>query len=988
MKSINKFILITVFLVIAYNSSIVIYADDGGEEVFIRPETEVVIEHFAREIGLSSLSVSSIIQDKDGYIWFGTQDGLNRYDGRDMATIKKDLFSGTRLVNNLIQTMVYDAKTHKIFIGTYNGLSIYDIDTDTFVNYEGSQFPDEVIIAIHIGENNEVWLGTFDGVIRLNMEVGHFKHYPVEEKAVRDFLVDGSGQLLIATYSGLQYYNVEKDTIEPINLDLASDYVMTLESFDDREITMGVWGGGIYTLDENYKIVAHESYGTNQIYSIYQTHDKTLWVGTWNEGLYATTVDGRNRHYPVGDDDQSLAHPVAYSLMQDESNNLWIGTNGAGVHKINPRKRDYVKFEHVENKHSLDLGKINVIIQDDNNDYWISVYNSGINRINEAGHVTKYVAHDNISASLSGNQIMDIIKVPNLGLLFATDKGIDRYVNETDTFTRLNLFESDVKIYALEFDEDQTLWIGTHSEGLFSYDLSSQVLRHFETSDALIYDIKFDSRERLWVATNNGLNLMEKGAGSFRTFYHKDGDMSQLASSVVDQIYETEDGKIWFASSDGGVAYYNEDSGDFVNITEDEGLSSNNAKAIIESSDRSLWVATNDGISIINPESMEIRIMTPEDGIGGWEFNRGILKDHRGNLLFGGLHGIVSIPDGQTTTYDYKPKVYITDVRVMNESLNQKVTNYNSQALEFTHDDTLISFDFIGLDFDAPNDIEYWYRLKGIDNNWVKADESLRASYSHLPGGTYRFELKVQGLRSQISETVWLDIIIEKAWYFKWYAIGTYILILLVAVYIVVRMREANVVKTRNLELDLLNHKLEEANTALENLSTTDSLTGLYNRRYFDLKFEEQLHLAKRAQTTLSLIMVDVDLFKEINDSYGHVLGDQYLKDIASILKRNLHRSTDIGIRYGGDEFVLMLYDDSIDGVLLIANRIMKEVEQISVKMDYIAAEKSTTVSIGIINTVPGPDTTMTDLIEAADKALYRAKEQGRDQICIGHINV
>jgi len=184
-----------------------------------------------------------------------------------------------------------------------------------------------------------------------------------------------------------------------------------------------------------------------------------------------------------------------------------------------------------------------------------------------------------------------------------------------------------------------------------------------------------------------------------------------------------------------------------------------------------------------------------------------------------------------------------------------------------------------------------------------------------------------------------------------------------------------------------INNKLEEANETLENLSIKDHLTGLYNRRYFNTKIDELLNLAKRSGTYLTLMMLDVDRFKSINDNFGHLAGDYFLKDIGERITQELSRSTDFVSRFGGDEFAIILYDTSPEGARMIAEKIKEAVEDISVRSDFSSWEVKTTISMGLCSVIPEKNISSREIISATDDALYKAKQEGRDRICEGKIN-
>lgn len=256
-------------------------------------------------------------------------------------------------------------------------------------------------------------------------------------------------------------------------------------------------------------------------------------------------------------------------------------------------------------------------------------------------------------------------------------------------------------------------------------------------------------------------------------------------------------------------------------------------------------------------------------------------------------------------------------------------------------------------------------------------------SYSLLPAGDYVLKVVTKRSENIKSEAVNINIGVLNPRYRKNILYVEHVLLFIIFIKMIIKIREAQLISKKNSELAIINNKLNVANIELENLSTTDSLTGLYNRRYFDIILEEQLKLATRSNTNIALIMIDIDGFKEINDSYGHVAGDAFLQDMSAAILDVLLRSTDFATRYGGDEFGIVLYDTNIDGAIKIANTIKESIGNVRVRKEYAMKVVSPTVSMGVVSIVPDIDMDIKTMIEYADKALYRAKSKGKDCICV-----
>lgn len=996
MRKINKLrksLLLYVVLILFINTLMIgnIHAAD-----IIKEDTQPSFEIIDRSSGLSNLSISSIIQDRDGFIWFGTQGGLNRYDGREMKVISNNPFDSEGLVHNLIQTMYYDSELHEIWIGTYQGISRYHIENNTFTNYtvEENQLSNPVVVAIVKDLNGDIWAGTLEGLNRINPETNEITNYELEGDVVRDLIVDSFGRLLIGSYEGLQVFDYDKNQVELLPYKLPAKAVMVVNEFQDGILSLGLWDGGIVDINMNTGEMKQQTFLDNRVYSYIQTNDGTKWIGTWGGGLFALTEEGNIHHFEGDRKEGGLNHPVVYSMLQDQSNILWIGTNGGGICKVNPLKRNYVKFKHdIENENSLDIGKINVIFQDSHMNQWFAVYNSGLNRYDEINNkMIKYEADPSTKGALLNNSIVDIIEDHEGRLLLASGAGVLIYDHETDQFSRMDNLLNDSIVYALENGVKNDLWIGTYTEGLYRYHYDDGSMEHYSfenkdkyaLSDNLIYDIMIDSKNRVWVATNNGLNLLKPESDKFQVFKSGQGDYNQLASNTTRDLFEDSSGRIWIGTVGGGLSQFNENTETFTTYIENNGMPSNVILGILEGDDGRIWVSTHNGLAIITPHTGDVFAMTPDDGIGGYEFNSGHFKDNDGTLLFGGIHGITAIPDDFTNVDGLSPKVYITNIEIFQQPLDEDKPFFNDLELDFSSEQTFLGFKFVALDYDSPEKTRFNYKLIGFDKEWINSGIIDYAAYSKLPPGHYEFRVVAETARGVRSEPAVVKFSIAYPWYrtpFAYFGYFAAISILLIGMF---KLWQGKQTLKKNNELAIINSKLEEANIKLEELSTVDPLTGAFNRRYFNSRMEEELQLATRSKIELTLMMLDIDYFKKINDVYGHLSGDEFLSDIGKTVKDLLPRNTDFVVRFGGDEFLIVLFDTNEEGALVVANRVKSSIEHISIKKDGYSLNKYTTSSIGLVSFIPNNETTIQIVLDTVDETLYLAKNEGRNRIFIG----
>lgn len=945
-----------------------------------------------RENGLSNLSVSSIIQDKNGLIWFGTQGGLNRFNGRDITVYRNDPFTDDGLIHNLIQTMYYDEEKHEIWLGTYQGISRLLIEEKRFQHYtvENSGLSDSIVVSIVKDQNDIFWVGTMNGLNRIDSKTNEIKTFEVPGKTIRDIHISSEGTIYLATYQGLCYFDKKSHSVEKVDIELPSPYVMVLKEFKNGILTMGMWDGGTAEFDIKTKEVKLQNYPDNRIYTIGQTADKTLWVGSWGGGLFALRD---NEVIEISDiiKNQKYSDTVIYSMLEDNTGILWVGTNGKGVLKLNPRKKDYLLFSNsLEKEKKIKSGKINNIFRDSRDNLWIEVYDQGVNRYNPS--IKTMFHYKNIeedSTSLLADKVSDIFEAHDGKIYLSTGKGISVYDYDTDSFSKLDILPKEMIVYDIKEDKNNNLWIGTYNHGIFYYNIKDKKLINYnkdenKISDNLIYGILIDSKERVWVATNYGLNLFIPNEDRFKTYYKINGKRDTLGSNVTRALLEDSHGNIWIASNGGGLSKFNEIDESFTTYVEKDGLSSNIVTGILEGDNGNLWLSTPNGLSVFNPKTKKFNILTPDDGIGGWEFNSGSFKDKDDTLLFGGSHGITAIPAEFSSKLTIKPKLFITDVKVFHESIISNKEFFNGKKISFLPQENFIEFKFNALDYDAPKKISYQYKLDGFGSNWVDIGTRDYISFTNLAPGQYELLVKARTFKGIESDIERMQIKILSPWYRTQTAFTVYIFLFILLILFTIKARDWFLLNKKNSELSAINKKLEVKNKELMEVSIIDELTGLYNRRYFNAKIEELLTLSRRSKTPLALLMLDLDKFKPINDTYGHLVGDYFLSDIGKLIKESLERNTDFGTRFGGDEFAILLYDTDELGAVTVAEKLRTGIANLDIRNEEEVYDSlHTTVSIGVVSLTPDKDTNVEEIVYKADQALYKAKEGGRNKISV-----
>ncbi|MFP4210137.1 MAG: two-component regulator propeller domain-containing protein [Alkalispirochaeta sp.] len=955
-----------------------------------------------RSDGLPHHAVSSIQQDTRGFLWFGTQGGLARFDGRGFERYQNVPFDTTSLPHDLIQTIYYCDRHDYLWVGTYRGLARMVLGEAGITTYahdpeDPTSLTDNVVIAISRGPDHDLWVGTQNGLNRMNDD-GTFQRIPTESEVVRALFLDSRNDLWVGTYAGLSRWNRETRELERVDFGWSSPFVMAIREESPGRLLLGTWGndadeGGLVRVDLDAETFEEIRFADNRVYTVLPGSDGTLWAGTWGGGLFAVTPEGTQYAFSA-DTSDNLVSPVVYSLFEDQSGIVWVGTNGGGLHYMSPRQRNFRAFYHdPDDPDSLPGGKINVIYRDSRDRLWVGLYGGGLARYDEGkGRWVRYTA-DSSDPYASANDIITVIYEDSKGRLWiGNNEALQLFDEENERFLTWGThvypgveYSGEI-IYQVIEDADGYFWIGTYRGGLTRVDLDTGETRVFQSesgdprslSDNLVYDLFVDSRDDLWIATNGGLNRFDPETETFDVYRYDPDNADGLTSNTVRVLFEDGKNNFWIGTVSGGLNRLDRDTGTFTHVTQLDGLSDNSVLSILEGGDGRLWLGTQQGLSAYDVEQEIVDVLDERDGLHGSEFQNGALKDRDGTLLFGGSHGITRIDSSVALQNTHPPSVQIVDIQVFQRSIAPNRHSFNDSVVELGPDDSFFSFEFVGLDFESPDSNRYAFQLVGFDRERIDAGTRNFATYTNIPPGEYEFRAWAAN-----GDGVWTDtpasvgVTIIAPWYRRWWAFILYGVIAIVLIVGALRWRTARILAEKNEDLQYANAQLERANRELERLSVRDALTGLFNRRYFDSRLQEEWFRARRSARPIALLMIDVDHFKHFNDTYGHIVGDHVLANTAQVCESVVSRHTDFIARYGGEEFVALLFDTPIDGAMQIAERIREAIK----KNPLVSGVDRITVSVGACSVIPEGEDTPDTLVAVADRALYTAKKNGRDRV-------
>jgi len=952
--------------------------------------------------GLPNSSISAIVQDAKGFLWLGTQAGLVRYDGYSYTLYENEPFQDNVLSHNQVQTLFLDGDV--LWIGTYGGLNRLDMKTNRIKNYvKDSNNPDSLrdnlVVSIARDAQGRLWVGTAQGLDRMDEQKETFIHYGPDSSGggippvmIRDLHLDSQGRFWIATSGkGLYLYESEKDSFIPLPVDqqnpqaLPSPYVMSISEDPEGKLWVATWYGGISVLEDTspfrFKTIRFQD---DRLYFVNAQDPDLVYAGTWGGGLFLySQKDGKIENIRAADGIGAIPNDVVYSCFIDSHQVLWIGTNGGGLARSEPSEKRYKAYiSNPKDPQSLSPGKVTSILEDQQGKLWVGVYGSGLQVLDRHTGLFKHYRHDPQKKNSLPNDIINALYLDSRDVLWiATNEGLARYNTKTDDFTtylpdpKNPASISDAVVYAIKEAPGYKLWIGTYSKGLELLDIDKGMFTHFPTNseddrfpqDSLVYALEYDRAGNLWVGYNNGLDRYEQGR--FVRYRYDRTNRAGISSNTIRHIYCDSQGTMWFGTVGGGLSRYDPEKNEFIHITKSDGIPHNTVRSIIEDSDGNLWVGTATGIGYIDKQGFAFRGFSLFNELKDREFHTGVCKTRDGNIFFGGQNALYEIDPTSVVKEKTPPELMVSDISINGKSLwvdfNFPAPPYITE-LKLTYNQNNIGFSFAANDLQESIRNLYSYKLEGFDKNWSIPSTNHVAVYTNVPGGSYILKVRVAN-----SEGVWNDTalslpiqVASPPWLSPFAFIAEFLVILSFG-YTIALMRSRK--------------KLEAANRRLDALSMKDGLTGISNRRHLDELLPRIVAEASRDRKPLSVLMIDIDCFKNYNDHYGHLKGDEVLKRVASLLAERAGRATDLVARYGGEEFIVLLPHTDAGGAEKIAQNIAESIRALQIPHETSFVIPILTISIGICTLVPAPGQNPASVVENADKALYQAKAEGRN---------
>ena len=834
----------------------------------------------------------SSLQDRKGFMWFGTKDGLNRFDGYSFRTFRNNPDDTLSLGNNFIYDL-YEDQQGNLWIGTEKGLYQYDATTEHFTTVTGTEnFQINEIArdtkgnlwfisgfslfkyslatgqltaytieqyfhatSVCTTRDGAVWVATSDGQLKnYNHAQNAFLSFNVFEntnagitKWIEKVYCSTDGTLWIGTQQGAKIFNLRTNTYKDIPLHNPAKTDLFVRNFlqtSEDEIWMGTESGiFIYNTTTGKSINLRKKYNDpfsisdNAVYSFCKDKEGGIWVGTYFGGInyHPQQYTPFQKLFPKTGEN-SLSGNVVREVQEDAKGNLWIGTEDAGLNKWNKATGQFTHFAPVGTKGSLSYSNIHGLLVK-GNELWIGTFEHGLDVMNiQTGKVTKHYSTAN-QPHLKSNFIYCLYQSAEGEIMMGTTIGAYVFNPQNGLFTPLPNMPLYNWYTTLKKDEEGILWAGTFG---------------------------------------NGVNYYNTQTGQSGNFRYNAADKNSLSSDRVNAIFEDSRHNLWFATEE-GLCLFNRDKKTFKRITTADGLPSNFTIALLEDEKANLWISTTKGLVCYNPATQKMAVYTIANGLLSDQFNfSSAYKDKANRMYFGSAKGLIHFDPSAFTNNNYIPPVYITGFQVLNEELPitptgsplTKSVTYTDKVVLPYHQSTF-SIDFAALTYTAPQMTEYAYMLQGLDKGWTYLKTKRKAYFTQLAAGTYHFKVKAAN-----SNGVWngeetaLTIVVLPPWWATWWAKSIYTLTALLLAIFGIRSYHKRIEEKNRRKIELLRIAKE--------------------KEIYEAKIEFFTNVAHEIKTPLTLIKGPLEKVTRVGSDLPE------LKNSLKIMNRNADRLVDL----------------------------------------------------------------------------------------------
>jgi len=839
-------------------------------------ESSFIFRQITLENGLSNSNVNCIVQDSNGFIWIGTENGLNRYDGYKFTYYYSDANKTNSLFSNEILTLFVDSKGY-VWVGTFHGLFRYNEKHDNFdhISFEIKNNNTANIPVYSLIENTDstLWIGTLSsGIFVYQYGKGIVKNYTHDAKNKQslssDFVfllhTDSDKSIWIGTTdNGLDRYDKSTDSffntkpIEDVEYKQNVNAILEIFEFDDNNFLVGTRGDGLFLYNKktnkfskyNISLGSNTFASTKEVYNIYRDSKKRLWISSHGEGLFCFDNNGvvqKLEH--ENDKDASLINNNIRTIFEDRQGNLWIVSYQGGINILPNKHKKFTNYSFDNNtKYTSNI--ITAIETDTKDNIWVGTDGGGLKYVDRTHNVIKNYYPNEPNGILSDKVVMSLL-LDKYNLWIGTYlKGIAVYnlkSKKTQYFentSKENSLSNNFISYFLKTSQGD-MWIGTNGGGIDKFNSKTKLFTNFKHSDktdepSLVNDnvntIAEDNNGRLWIGTYWGLSVFDPLNGMFLKYMRNENDKESLSNNTIITIKITLQNEIWLGTRN-GLNKFIPARNSFKSFSLSDGLSGNVINSIEEDKHGNLWLSTNNGICHFNTETYEAYNYYVSDGLPSNEFFRNASHiSSKGELFFGSLKGLVSFYPDSIAENSEIPKPIITQFQIFNQPIipGQKLDNkvilthpiYKTDTIILKHKYNSFAFEFAALDFLLPEKNTYMCKMEGFDSDWRILDSDHRyVTYTNLDAGTYKFKVKASSIDNNWSnDSTNISVIINPPLYRSWWAFVLYYLIVvaLLSIFWIMSIRRVKLVNQVKME------RLERAKAAEFNQAKLQFFTNI-----------------------------------------------------------------------------------------------------------------------------------------------------------------
>ncbi len=840
-------ILILFFLLPSFNLS-------GNQNIKFR--------HLTINDGLSQNAVFAILQDSKGFMWFGTKDGLNRYDGYNFTVYYHNPFDSTSISSNFI-TILFEDSRGFIWIGTIGGgVSVYQYKTGKFkrlgLNTVDGLFKNTRISSIVEDKDSNIWIGTTsNGLIKLEITdpdkisyrytkyLSDSNFTPVWGKNdITSLLVDSGGTLWIGTLTDLIGFNIYNNSFKKFKVitknpkaprDMIENGITSIYEDRKKRLWLGTLSGLVLFNKKSgdYKLFPHQytihRFGWGAVNDIIEDNSGNLWLATPAELMIFNPGNKSYeyfRHEPYNS--KSLSYNAVLSFCMDRTGVLWVGTSGGGVNIYDQKANRFGTIKRENNTDSRISGfSIRSIFEDKQGFVWIS--GDVLYRLNrKTGKLKSYEADSEYLNRFGNTGAYSIIQSSSGYIWFATTQGLYRYdpIKETTlhfNYNSRNKFGLPQKeVYSIFEDDQLNIWVLTKNYICKLTDINAghfkkiKYINLTQTNERVRPVVCQDGKQRFWIGTKDGLLKFNRENNSFIIYRNDPSLPASLSNNLIKSLCPDPvdpENILWIGTAGGGLNRFDINQSTFTHFTEKDGLPNNVVYGILPDEKGSLWLSTNKGLSQFNVATGSFRNFNISDGLQSNEFNTGAyFKSKKGEMFFGGINGVNNFYPKKIRSNPFKPQIVITGFKVLS---NQQITGTNNRflykpvseidSIQLSYDEDIIQFEFAALDFSAPEKNQYAYKLDGFSKDWIYSGSKRTATFTNLSPGEYVFRVKGSNNDGKWNEAgTFIKLLITPPWWNTGWAYAGYIVLFLTILYLIRRYEMNRIFLKNQLDLEIV----------------------------------------------------------------------------------------------------------------------------------------------------------------------------------------